>query len=74
MNIFSILKISEIYNKYNNKVHSYNNGRVFVEIRHSQITSITTIDGTPATQQEIQQILNFAISDITRNVKSEFGF
>ncbi|PWK27039.1 hypothetical protein LV89_01851 [Arcicella aurantiaca] len=74
MNIFSIFKISEIYNKYNNKTHYYNNGRVFIELRNSQITSITTNDGIPARPDEIQLILNYAINDITRQVKAEFGF
>jgi hypothetical protein len=74
MNIFSIFKVSEIYHKYNNLTHHYNNGRVFIELRNSQITSITTNDAIPARPEEIQLILNFAISDITRKVRAEFGF
>ena len=74
MNIFPILKIRQIYDKYYNTSHYYNNGRVFIEVRNSQIISITTNDGIPARPEEIQLILNYAINDITKQVKAEFGF
>lgn len=72
MNIFNIFKIREIYKKYSTV--AYNNSRVFIEITNGEQISIKTHDGIPATAEEIEQILNFAIKDVTKNVKTEFGF
>jgi len=74
MKIFQLFKIQEVYQRYSEHLWQYNNGRLFIEIQERKIKRIYTIDGSPPNTQEIVDLFNFAIADITTRVRAEFGF
>lgn len=74
MKIFQLFSIQEVYNRYSAHLWQYNNGRLFIEIQNRKIQSIWTNDGSPINSDEMINLFNFAIEDITGRVRAEFGF
>lgn len=74
MKILQLFNIQEVYNQYSAHLWQYNNGRLFIDIQNRKIQKIYTNDGSPINNQEMIDLFNFAIEDITGKVKAEFGF
>ena len=74
MKLLQLFNIQEVYKRYSEHLWQYNNGRLFMEIQNRKVQKIYTIDGSPVNNQEMIDLFNFAIEDITTKVKSEFGF
>lgn len=74
MKLLQLFNIQEVYKRYSAHLWQYNNGRLFMEIQNRKIQEIYTIDGSPVDSQEMIDLFNFAIEDITTKVRAEFGF
>ena len=74
MKLLQLFNIQEVYNRYSAHLWQYNNGRLFIDIQNRKVQKIYTIDGSPVNNQEMIDLFNFAIEDITTKVRAEFGF
>ena len=74
MKIFQLFNIQEVYNRYSAHLWQYNNGKLFMDIKNRKVQKIYTIDDSPVNNQEMIDLFNFAIEDITTKVRAEFGF
>ena len=74
MKLLQLFNIQEVYKRYSEHLWQYNNGRLFMEIQNRKVQKIYTIDGSPVNNQEMIDLFNFAIEDITGKVRAEFGF